>query len=326
MTTLWISRKLRAGISCSPLEGVVRKLDDLRYHMSYLITSLHRDKMQRIAALDYIRGLMALSVMLYHYSSWTFGPSGSQTVIGRLGIYAVCTFYVLSGLSLAMVYRDKLNTPNDWIAFGIKRVFRIFPLFWLTVSLVITISLFKWAFFGEERISLNPVRLFLNYTLLFGFVRPNGYMSVGAWSIGNEMVFYALFPLIIIIGRKNFIGLVSILTGSLAIYCYYCFSLVPGSNPWWGPYIYPWNQLFLFVSGVAVGLLVKPSAKRNLLMYVGIIILIALFCWIPAHGDLLEIVKGFKRLFFTAVSLGICLLVYRVNPQIRRSMEQYSNF
>ena len=86
--------------------------------------------MKRIESLDYLRGLMALSVMIYHYISWGAGPIGSEHLLGKLGIYAVSMFYILSGLSLGLVYYGRITSASDIGSFMIKRVFRIFPLFW----------------------------------------------------------------------------------------------------------------------------------------------------------------------------------------------------
>ncbi len=63
----------------------------------------------RVESLDYLRGLLAVSVMIYHYVAWSGVELGADTVLGRLGIYSVSTFYILSGLSLGLVYRGRIN-------------------------------------------------------------------------------------------------------------------------------------------------------------------------------------------------------------------------
>ena len=55
--------------------------------------------------LDYFRGICALSIMIYHYSWFVLGQKyTSDNVIGRIGIYGVSLFYVLSGLTMFLVY------------------------------------------------------------------------------------------------------------------------------------------------------------------------------------------------------------------------------
>ena len=58
----------------------------------------------RIESLDWLRGLMAIAIMFYHLTSWHISPLDSSNILGRLGIYGVSVFFVLSGLSMAVVY------------------------------------------------------------------------------------------------------------------------------------------------------------------------------------------------------------------------------
>ena len=57
-------------------------------------------KTGRIQGLDYLRGLAAFGIMVFHYSSWTLGKFGANTLLSRIGIYGVSIFYVISGLTL----------------------------------------------------------------------------------------------------------------------------------------------------------------------------------------------------------------------------------
>lgn len=42
--------------------------------------------MKRIESLDYLRGLMALSIMVYHYTAWTLNGVPSEYLLGKLGV------------------------------------------------------------------------------------------------------------------------------------------------------------------------------------------------------------------------------------------------
>jgi peptidoglycan/LPS O-acetylase OafA/YrhL len=109
--------------------------------------------------------------------------------MGRLGIYGVSIFYVLSGLTLYYVYYEKIKpSKEDIISFFKKRVFRIFPLLWLVTIIAILLS----------RKMPGFTNLFLNLSGLFGFLRWDKYLSPGVRSIGNELVFYIFFPFFIL--------------------------------------------------------------------------------------------------------------------------------
>ena len=84
--------------------------------------------MNRLHNLDYLRGIAALSIMIYHYSLWTFGKFGAESFIGRIGVYGVSVFYVLSGLTLFYVYHDRMKpSPADLKAFAKKKIFSHIP-------------------------------------------------------------------------------------------------------------------------------------------------------------------------------------------------------
>src|SRR4051812_42709272 len=95
----------------------------------------------RLPGLDYLRGLAAFGIMTYHYSSWTFGEQVASSFLGRVGIYGVAIFYILSGQTLSYIYSSKLQLVSvDLLTFFKKRFFRIFPLLWLATLLSIALS------------------------------------------------------------------------------------------------------------------------------------------------------------------------------------------
>ena len=84
---------------------------------------------------------MAVGIMIFHYSLWTFGEFASETFLGRLGIYGVSIFYILSGLTLYYVYHTVMvPSKADILTFAKKRFFRIYPLLGLATILTIILS------------------------------------------------------------------------------------------------------------------------------------------------------------------------------------------
>lgn len=140
----------------------------------------------RLYTLDYLRGLAAFSIMCYHLSLWSsLSRLDQHTFLGKLGVYGVSVFYVLSGLTLFHVYFKKMEPAfNDLKDFFLKRFFRIFPLLWLVVFLTLVLNKIVPTWKG----------LVLNLSGLFGLIRWTSYYATGTWSIGNELVFYLFFP------------------------------------------------------------------------------------------------------------------------------------
>jgi len=58
----------------------------------------------RLFSNDYLSGMAAFGITIYHFNLWTFGEQTTDTFIERVGIYGVSIFYILSGLTLYCVY------------------------------------------------------------------------------------------------------------------------------------------------------------------------------------------------------------------------------
>ena len=261
----------------------------------------------RIESLDWLRGVMALAIMFYHLTYWHYFPLDSSFFLGRLGVYGVSIFFVLSGLSMAIVYSKFIVDRKTIVAFYVRRIFRIWPLLWLCVALVTISTLAK----GGE-VSLE--KILLNLTTLFGFVSPGSYINTGAWSIGNEMVYYAFTPIIIMAYEKHrFIGNALLLV-SFAMTLIFSFYLLSPEMPLkeqWLTYINPFNNLFLYVAGVAIyyNLSSVKIGLSGVLLLFGIAT--ATFVFYPVYGDKIAIVTGENRLVFLFASILMVVSFYK---------------
>lgn len=287
--------------------------------------------MKRVESLDYLRGLMALSVMAYHYLSWSiFEPSlGGEYVLGKLGIYAVSIFYILSGLSLSIVYQGKIDSVDNVISFYIKRVFRIFPLFWLATTVAILFSIASQVIKGGG-VNIPFDSVILNYTLTFGFFDHDNYLTTGAWSIGNEMVFYALLPLILFFNKKSSIVLPLSFFVSVIIGSWFCIYLLNPNNDLsgeqWSIYINPFNQIFLFLGGAIIGKYAKPYLFSKNVSLSLLCLALLVFTLLPTHGDKIDIVTGLNRLILSFSCFTIVLSVFSLNPIANNSLGAFLRF
>lgn len=278
----------------------------------------------RIETLDYLRGVMALSVMLYHYVSDCGYALGSETLLGKLGVYAVSIFYILSGLSLGLVYSGRINNRGDIADFAVRRVFRIFPLFWIVVTLSLIFAWLASALKGA--VFLFPWgAAVLNYSLLFGFVAPAAYLSTGAWSIGNEMVFYAIFPAVILLSSRLKYVLPVALAVSYAVAAWFAAVVLDAAHSieaQWVVYINPFNQLFLFLSGLALATYTRPSISRGARSSCVLLgcLCVLVFCFLPAHGDSIVLVTGWRRAAMSACCIILVGCVFVANLSVRGSV------
>ncbi|MFC6806271.1 acyltransferase family protein [Methylophaga thalassica] len=258
----------------------------------------------RVESLDWLRGLMALTIMIYHLTSWHFFKLDSSSMLGRFGIYGVSIFFVLSGLSMAIVYSKYITDKRTAVTFYIRRVFRIWPLLWLCVALLVVYKLAA----GED---ISITQVFLNITTLFGFISPSDYMNTGAWSIGNEMVYYAMTPLILMMYEKNKLLGNLFLLATFIVALIFCFALLMPQQSLTEQrhlYINPFNNLFLYVAGIAIYYnRVDISCISTVIIFT---LTLAIFASYPVSGDKIAIVTGVNRIIFMFASIFLVISFY----------------
>ncbi|SFW61110.1 Peptidoglycan/LPS O-acetylase OafA/YrhL, contains acyltransferase and SGNH-hydrolase domains [Pseudomonas sp. NFACC09-4] len=262
---------------------------------------------------------MALAIMCYHFVGWSSEAPDGNSVLGRLGIYGVSIFYILSGMSLYVAYSNISWSRSELLTFWKRRLLRIAPLYW--IACIGVLVLLK----GYRN---QPLETILgNLTLTFGFLDYTHYIPTGGWSIGNEICFYLIFP-VLIISSKN-IYLFTILCGALfAAYLQFAFSFLSKDSTLalqWKLYIHPLNQAFLFAGGI---ILAKASAHAHhltlpRLAYVALLALslsgLFLFENTP---NAIDLVTSTNRLIFTAFSLAACYACFNLNATGKNWLEK----
>lgn len=263
--------------------------------------------MNRIDSLDWQRGLLACAVMAYHLTVWQLYQPDAASLLGRLGLYAVSMFFILSGLSMALVYHRFICSLRSSLNFFIRRIFRIWPLLWLAVALSA----------GSKIATGTPLDwtvVLSNLSTAFAFVNPSGYMNTGAWSLGNEMVYYAFTPLIIHAYNKrlaygNALTALTCVVG--AVFATRILTPDQTLHVQWSLYINPFNNFFLYCAGVALFYNAgqwRCSRRANVLC---LAVSLALFLFYPIEGNQIHIVTGVGRLVFCCASFLLVLAFYK---------------
>lgn len=125
----------------------------------------------RLHGLDLVRGICALSVMIYHYCH--LAKLGDPYAVGTFGVYI---FFVLSGFALYYVYGQRTVDERFLKDFLVSRYLRIMPLF-LAVAV--------YRLWGQPFDYYNFTRLIVHATPLVGIADPASFSKVmeGGWSI-----------------------------------------------------------------------------------------------------------------------------------------------
>jgi peptidoglycan/LPS O-acetylase OafA/YrhL len=191
-------------------------------------------------SLDGIRGWAILLVVFFHNFGFVkyFG-------FGWLG---VDLFFVLSGFLISNILLNTLNQRNYLKNFYIKRILRIFPLYYSVLIFV----LFIFPYFSSIRENLEFYRdnqwwfwLYLQNWLFILKPLEKTNLLIHFWSLAVEEQFYLLWPFIILLIRKekNLLALLSFLLafiifariviwqhhiGQLSYFSFYTFTRIDG--------------------------------------------------------------------------------------------------
>ncbi len=220
---------------------------------------------RRIDALTWLRGVAAFVVILFHVKRATNvsytgldAPSNFQLLeLLDLGNFGVLLFFVISGTTL-FINNKNLNSRSEVYVFFVKRFFRIWPAFFVSmIVFLLFVPVFEHFYLDQPRdlwieihanssYSIADVILYLG--LVFNITGPPELFNIVYWSLPIEFQYYILFPLIILSIRwMSYFG--PILIGGI---CYLGFSLDLGR------YIEnEWTLLFAytFCGGVLIGYL-----------------------------------------------------------------------
>jgi peptidoglycan/LPS O-acetylase OafA/YrhL len=196
---------------------------------------------QRHLALDLVRGLAALCVAIYHWLAWH-----KAYEIQSLGTFTVYLFFVLSALTMAMVYGQSFEAglSRDNVGrFFRNRVARLLPL--------LVIVALAWGALQLRDGSFSFGKALLTATGAFSLASP-GLTSnaVGAWTLGIEFGFYLLVPILLLMlpsARTLALLFVGILLAQQA----FLLTIAPLENHW-TYYIAPLTFAPFFALGLII--------------------------------------------------------------------------
>lgn len=162
---------------------------------------------KRIPALDGVRALASLMVVAYHFGPHIIRTADSRFAfllrLPRHGVEGVDLFFVLSGFLISGNLVNARNSPRFFSTFYKRRAFRIFPLYYLTLT-GYTIALLwlgeKAAGYG--RLFEHPLPLWTYWLYLqnFAMAFAGGWGAIwmaGSWSLAIEEQFYLTLPVIV---------------------------------------------------------------------------------------------------------------------------------
>ena len=140
----------------------------------------------RIKELDGLRGLAALSVVLFHYTNGS-NPYFKEVFFFEFGHYGVELFFIISGFVISLTLQRKKTFLEFWKA----RFFRLFPIYWVCMTLTFVIT----SLIGLDYMNRSFTEYILNAPMLSRFIGVK-FVDGSYWSLQYELFFYLIMAFI----------------------------------------------------------------------------------------------------------------------------------
>lgn len=245
-----------------------------------------------------LRALAVIFVVLFHLE-----VAGIES-----GFLGVDVFFVLSGFLMAILYKQ-----GQVKQFFERRAKRLLPAYFATIILTLFASLFL-----VMPSELGQVTTQAIYGLFFsnniGFWMQNSYFSkaefnplLHLWSLGVEIQFYLLVPLLVWFFKKSKIFLFLAILGSFTA----CV-LIVGISPKTSFFMMPlrmWEFLLGFV--VAYYLTINGAVKYNKFSWLGVVglLIVCVIPFINVDGQSLNRLEAHPSLYALLVCTATCLVL-----------------
>lgn len=273
--------------------------------------------------LTFLRFIVATWVVIFH--DWEslrkyVRPDSKIDVFLGNGNVAVPFFFTLSGFVLAINYADKLNNWKDIKVYIAKRLFRIYPIYFVSILLTLYFEILNHQ-------PSNFFKVFINIILVQSWL-TNSFEPIinhPSWSLSVEFFLYLIFPLLIFFFRKNRAIKINLVILALitSIWQMLCISEFIYAIP------YALSWVFTFSIGILWGLiyLKKQYNSSLLLTFVGLSLIlsvsfgivnfwknIAIYCF--GVGSLLYLMSSLQSNFTKFMSLPIFVKLGEISYSI----------
>ncbi|CAI1580720.1 Uncharacterized protein conserved in bacteria [Serratia marcescens] len=267
----------------------------------------------KIESIQILRGLAALSVVLFHYRYYLV-PDGSSVAVPNMlfgwGAIGVDLFFVISGFIMVYITNGKPGGVKASFEFIVNRLTRILPTYYIILLFVFltggAMSIFHYP---EKTNTLISALIFHPYTNSPAplYINDEGMFNV-RWTLNYELYFYLAFSLCLLV-RYRF----------LALACWFSFPAIlacfTGQNVTFSTAGYEFNSSLLrfftnpiiieFGFGMLSGFVYNHLKGRNEKLFFSLAILtfastsyLVVVGWLPAYNLSTSFVFSLLVLFF----------------------------
>jgi peptidoglycan/LPS O-acetylase OafA/YrhL len=152
-------------------------------------------------SLDGLRGAAVIAVFLFHYGAGGTSTNPLLHVLGtfvKVGWAGVTLFFLLSGFLITGILWDSKGEKHWWRNFYLRRILRIFPLYYGSLVIILIAALICGQFKTTSHLIWIPALFLQNFPTLDGrtsAIQP--LVIFHYWSLAVEEQFYLLWPLLL---------------------------------------------------------------------------------------------------------------------------------
>jgi hypothetical protein len=162
---------------------------------------------QRFLAIDALRGVAALAVVLFHVQgALDRGPQPWMphwlAELARGGHFGVNVFFVLSGFVIAYSVRDGLLTPGFLGRFALRRSIRLDPPYWTAVALEVVLIFAGLALIPSLGTPTPTWPQVLAHLAYLQDILGYPHLVYSFWTLCYEFQFYLAFVGLLVAGRS----------------------------------------------------------------------------------------------------------------------------
>jgi len=178
----------------------IHSVENLQSNANCIPCVQHKTGTGKLDYIDALRGIAALSILIYHIygrigsiTDWSYPIQIVPERIINLTLAGIPLFFIISAFTLYLSMDNKAGEKRKFLKFYLRRFFRIAPLFYLLLILVVL---------EDAIIQKRPtswLEVLTNFTFTFNLVpQYSSSLFSDGWTVGVEMLFYLVLPLIFI--------------------------------------------------------------------------------------------------------------------------------
>lgn len=212
----------------------------------------------RLDGLDALRGVAAMAVVLFHFTTrfdQLFGHESPPLFSFPIGHYGVNLFFIISGFVIFMTI-ERSRAPMDFI---MSRFSRLYPAYWVAIALTFTIT--HWLGLPGHLADFKTA--LMNGLMFHGMVFRVTHVDGVYWTLEVELLFYLGMFSLMVTSRLHLVHRILIALLTIRVIYFVAQHFFGISLPW---IIYRYliiGQIAWFAIGMAIYRVTFHAGEKN---------------------------------------------------------------